>query len=228
MQAARGASLTPEGAPADETTTAGTAASDDQVGTTRPRRARALTVFAGAALLLYAVDQATKAWAVAALSGRPDRPLVGEVLQLTLVRNPGAAFSTGTAYTEVFTGIAAVAVVVVLWLSRRLGSVVWAVGLGVLLAGVAGNLTDRLLREPGPLRGHVIDFLMLPSWPVFNIADMCINVAAALILVQAFRGVHLDGTRVSDDEQDEPEPESQEPARSPDHAAGKTGEEPGA
>ena len=70
-----------------------------------------------------------------------------------------------------------------LYLSRRLGSVGWAVALGLLLAGVAGNLTDRLFREPGPLRGHVIDFLMLPHWPVFNVADMCINVAAVLIIL---------------------------------------------
>ena len=84
-----------------------------------------------------------------------------------------------------------------LWLSRRLGSRLWAVALGLLLAGVGGNLTDRLLREPGPLRGHVIDFLMLPHWPIFNVADMCINVAAGLILIQAFRGIRIDGTRVT-------------------------------
>jgi signal peptidase II len=83
----------------------------------------------------------------------------------------------------------------VLWLSRRLGNLVWAIALGFLLAGVAGNLTDRMFREPGPFRGHVIDFLMLPNWPVFNVADMCINVAAGLILIQAFRGIRLDGTR---------------------------------
>lgn len=162
-----------------------------------------LAVFAAVALVLYAADQLSKAWAVAALGGRTDRQLIGEILQLRLVRNPGAAFSTGTGYTEIFTGIAIVAVVVVLWLSRRLGSVLWAVGLGMLLAGVAGNLTDRLVRSPGPLRGHVIDFLMLPNWPVFNIADMCINVAAALILIQAFRGVRLNGTRVADDATDD-------------------------
>ena len=86
----------------------------------------------------------------------------------------------------------------VLWLSRRLGSTVWAVAFGLLLAGICGNLTDRLLREPGPLRGHVVDFLMLPHWPIFNVADMCINVAAALILVQAFRGIRLDGTRAAE------------------------------
>ena len=92
--------------------------------------------------------------------------------------------------------MAIAAVGVVLWLSRRIGSALWAVALGVLLAGVAGNLTDRLFRAPGPLKGHVVDFLMLPHWPIFNVADMCINVAAGLILVQAFRGIRLDGTRV--------------------------------
>ena len=72
-----------------------------------------------------------------------------------------------------------------------------AVALGFLLAGVAGNLTDRLLREPAPLRGHVIDFFMLPHWPVFNVADMLIDAAAILILIQVFRGVRLDGSRAT-------------------------------
>ena len=71
----------------------------------------------------------------------------------------------------------------------------WAAGLGLLLAGVSGNLTDRLLRDPGPLRGHVIDFLMLPNWPVFNVADICINVGVGLILLQVLRGVSLDGSK---------------------------------
>ena len=84
-----------------------------------------------------------------------------------------------------------------LWLSRRVRNYVWAVAFGLLLAGITGNLTDRLFRAPGVLRGHVVDFLMLPHWPIFNVADMCINVAAALILVQAFRGIRLDGSRVA-------------------------------
>jgi len=117
---------------------------------------------------------------------------------LHLVRNPGAAFSTGTRYTVVLSCIALAAVVVVVYLARRVGHVLWAVALGLLLAGVAGNLTDRLFRAPGPLRGHVIDFLMLPNWPVFNVADMCINVAAVLILVQAFRGIRINGERTGD------------------------------
>ena len=116
---------------------------------------------------------------------------------LHLTRNAGAAFSTGTGYTELFTALAIVAVLVVLWLSRRVRNVVWAVAFGFLLAGITGNLTDRIFRAPGVLRGHVVDFLMLPHWPIFNVADMCINVAAALILVQAFRGIRLDGSRVA-------------------------------
>jgi signal peptidase II len=89
--------------------------------------------------------------------------------------------------------VAIVAACAVLWVSRRLGSTGWAVALGFLLAGVLGNLTDRVFRAPGFLRGHVVDFLQLPHWPVFNVADMCINVAAALIVIQALRGVAVSG-----------------------------------
>ncbi len=165
---------------------------------TSPVRAR--WVLALVALTLYAVDIVTKVLAVRHLDGRPDVPLVGDLLVLHLTRNPGAAFSTGTEYTVVLSCLAAVAVCVVLYLSLRVRSVLWAVGLGLLLAGVSGNLTDRVLREPGPMRGHVIDFLMLPNWPVFNIADICIHAAAGVILLQAFRGVRLDGTRDVEEE----------------------------
>ena len=89
----------------------------------------------------------------------------------------------------------AIAVVVVLWLSRRVRSTGWAIALGLLLGGVAGNLTDRVVRQPEPFHGHVVDFLMLPHWPVFNVADVCINVAAVVIVVQALRGARVDGTR---------------------------------
>ena len=105
---------------------------------------------------------------------------------------------TGTSYTIVFTGLAMVAVVVVLWLSRRVRSLGWAIALGFLLGGVSGNLTDRIFRAPEPFRGHVVDLLMLPNWPVFNVADVWINIAAGLIILQTFRGVALDGTRDAD------------------------------
>jgi signal peptidase II len=73
------------------------------------------------------------------------------------------------------------------------------VGLGLLLGGVGGNLTDRIIRDPGVMRGHVIDWLMLPNWPVFNIADMCIMSAAGVIILQSMRGVTLRGERVTDE-----------------------------
>lgn len=185
------------------------AAGDSTPGGARHSRRRSWTVFAAVALVLYAVDVGTKVLAARELADRPDVRVVGDLLKLHLTRNPGAAFSTGTQYTVVLTCVAIAAVVVVLWLSRRLGSTGWAVGLGLLLAGVAGNLTDRMLREPGPFRGHVIDFLMLPHWPVFNVADMCINAAAVVIVVQAFRGIRMDGTREPADE-DRPRPDPDE------------------
>ena len=186
MQAARGASLT------------GDHGVDQPVRPNGPRR-RLLAVFAVVAATAYAVDVIAKIVAVDRLSDRPDVEIVGDLLVLHLVRNPGAAFSTGTGYTQVFTCLAIAAVVVICYLARRIGSLAWAFALGLLLAGVAGNLTDRLLRGPAPLRGHVIDFFMLPHWPVFNVADMLINAAAILILIQVFRGVRLDGSRASDD-----------------------------
>lgn len=181
MQAARGTSLsdTPDTLPAP--------ASAPRVRL----RVLAATIAAGGLVL----DQVTKQLAVDRLTGRPDVEVVGELLQLHLTRNPGAAFSTGTEFTVVLSCVAIAAALVVAWLFRRLGSTVWALALGLLLAGITGNLTDRLFREPGPLRGHVVDFLMLPNWPVFNVADICITGAAGLILLQAFRGIRLDGLR---------------------------------
>ncbi len=186
MQAARGASLT----------------GDHEAGPVRPRasRGRLLLVFGLVAATAYAVDVVSKIVAVDRLTGRPDVEILGDFFVLHLVRNPGAAFSIGTAYTEIFSGLAMVAVVAILVVARKVGSAVWAVALGLLLAGVAGNLTDRLAREPGPMRGHVIDFFMLPNWPVFNVADICVNVGAGLILLQVVRGVRVDGTRETDDE----------------------------
>lgn len=180
------------------------AARGTSVGRTeQPGPRRHLLVFAGVALVLYAIDQVSKLVAVDRLTDRPDDVrVIGDLLQLHLTYNPGAAFSTGTGMTPVISTVAIVATAVVLWFSRRIGSTLWAVAFGFLLAGITGNLTDRLLRDPGPMRGHVVDFLMLPNWPVFNVADICINVAAGLIILQALRGIRLDGTRegASDDE----------------------------
>ncbi len=179
MQAARGASLND---------------SDDHHPTPRDRRRR-LGLFASVALVAYLIDLGTKTWALAALeSGQPVQ-VVGDLFRLTLVFNPGAAFSLGTSSTIYLTIFAMVAAVVVLVIARKVADRLWAVGLGALFGGILGNLTDRVFRDPGPLRGHVVDMFQLPNWPVFNVADMCINLAAVVIVVQAFRGISLSGGR---------------------------------
>ncbi|GAB2879183.1 signal peptidase II [Nocardioides pacificus] len=187
MQAARGTPLSSSG-------------STGPVHPRPPARRRIQAVFAVVALVAYGVDVVSKVVAVERLTGRPDVELVGSWFRLHLIRNPGAAFSAGTEYTVILSCIAIAAACVVLVLSRRLGSLLWSVGLGLLLAGILGNLTDRLLRAPGPLRGHVIDFFRLPNWPIFNFADIFINVAAGVIILQAIRGIRLDGGRISDDD----------------------------
>jgi signal peptidase II len=156
-------------------------------------RHRLLFVFV--AIAAYAVDLGTKLLAVAHL--KPDDPknVLGGLLRLDLVRNPGAAFSTGTSYTLILSVIALVAAGVVIRFGRRLGDRTWAVALGLLLAGVCGNLTDRVFRAPGFLRGHVVDFLELPHWPVFNVADMLIDSAVLLIVIQTWRGIGIAGAR---------------------------------
>ena len=182
MQAARGASLT-----RDRTSSPG---------------ASRLTLLIGVAVVAWLVDLSTKVVAERELAGRGPVDLVGSLLRLNLTRNAGAAFSTGRSLTPVIAVFAVVAFVVVLVLARRVRTTGWAWAFGLLLAGIAGNLTDRIFREPGFLRGHVIDFLQLPHWPIFNVADICINVAAALIVVQSVRGIPLAGRT---DDQSAPE-----------------------
>ncbi|GIG38562.1 signal peptidase II [Cellulomonas phragmiteti] len=159
------------------------------------RRRRLLRGLVGITALVLVVDQLTKVWAVHALEPRERTPLLGDLLGLQLVRNPGAALSIATGMTWVLTIIAVVVVVVIVRASRRIGSGWWAVALGLLLGGALGNLVDRMVREPGPLRGHVIDFLAYGRLFVGNVADIAIVVAAALIVWLTARGVHVDGTR---------------------------------
>jgi signal peptidase II len=190
MQAARGASLN-------------SSDSTNPESTVRPSR-KHLWLFAAIATTAYAVDVSTKVLAVEHLRDEPRIPLVGDFFSLYLTYNSGAAFSFLTGHTKVLAVVALVATGVVIWVARRLGSTGWAIALGFLLGGVAGNLTDRLVREPGFLKGHVVDFFMLPNFPVFNVADICINIAAATIILQALRGISVDGTRHAQSSDDPP------------------------
>jgi signal peptidase II len=135
------------------------------------------------------LDQVTKALAVRWLTpGEPVR-LLGGWFQLRLSRNPGAAFSLGEDFTLVFTTLAAAVLVAGTWWAvRRVRSRWWSVLVGLGLAGVAGNLTDRLVRPPGVFRGHVVDFLFVRHFATFNVADACLTVAAACLILAVARG----------------------------------------
>jgi len=151
-------------------------------------RRRRVGVLLSVALVVLGLDVVTKVVAVDRLTGRDPIEIVDGVLTLRLVRNPGAAFGVAEGLTIVFTVVAIVVTIAVLRTARRLYSLPWAVALGMLLGGAVGNLVDRLLRSPGPLRGHVVDFLELPNWPVFNVADSSIVCSGALMIVLAARG----------------------------------------
>jgi signal peptidase II len=143
------------------------------------RRLRLLLSVAGVVLIL---DVVTKVLAVRLLTPQQPVSIIGDTVTWTLVRNSGAAFSMGTSYTWVLTLVAMGVVIGIIWMGRRLVSPWWALGLGMILGGALGNLVDRFFRSPGPLRGHVVDFLSIGWWPVFNVADPAV-VGGAILLV---------------------------------------------
>jgi signal peptidase II len=147
------------------------------------------------AVAVVLIDQAAKLWAVASLEGQPDRQIVGDLLRFSFVRNPGAAFGLGGGATIVFSIVAVIVVVVLVRMSTKLVSYWWGVALGLMLGGATGNLIDRVFRDPAALKGHVVDFLRLPNWPVFNVADMALVTSAVLIVALSVFNVPYDRPR---------------------------------
>lgn len=146
----------------------------------------------GFATLAVLIDQFTKELALALLETNQPVQVLGEVLQWRLVRNDSAAFSLGGGVTWIFTLLASIAVLVALYLIRKVKTKSWALMLGVALGGVAGNLIDRLTREPGFPNGHVIDFISIPfNFPIFNVADMCIFFVALFTVIRTMRGEEI-------------------------------------
>ena len=145
------------------------------------------------AALVLAADIVSKVIVVASLTDGQVVRLLGHYLELTNTRNSGAAFSVGTGATVLFSAVAVAVVVVILRTAQRLRSLGWAICLGLLLGGALGNLVDRLLRSPGPLRGEVVDWIQVPHWPVFNLADSAIVVGGCIAVLLSARGVSLDG-----------------------------------
>jgi lipoprotein signal peptidase len=160
-----------------------------------PASWRKVWVLLAVAAGVYIVDVVSKIVVVATLSGHAPVRLLGGLLNLLVLRNSGAAFSIGTSMTIVFTAIAVGVIGFILYAARRLRSLPWAIMLGLLLGGATGNLTDRLLRSPGIFRGDVVDWIQLPHWPVFNVADSAIVCGGVLAVLLAARGIHVDGTR---------------------------------
>lgn len=156
---------------------------------------RPLLLLAALAGLVLVADVVSKSVAVRALADRGPVELIPGVLDLQLTRNSGAAFSVGTGATLVFTLIAVGVVVAVVLSARRLRSHGWALVLGGLLGGALGNLTDRVFRSPGLLRGEVVDWIHLHHWPVFNLADSAIVIAGIAAVVLSGTGRRLDGGR---------------------------------
>ena len=159
---------------------------------TRPRMWLILLVVAATVLV---ADVVTKIIAVALIEPGDPVEIIGDTVTFKLVRNSGAAFSMATGYTWILTLIALVVVAGIIRYSHRLGSIWWALGLGLVLGGALGNLIDRIFRAPGPLRGHVVDFMSVGWWPVFNVADSAVVCGAIGLVVLTLFGFEFDGTR---------------------------------
>ena len=152
----------------------------------RSRRYAVAALAVGAAAC--AVDVVSKIVVVAELSGRPPMTVLGGLITLQLYRNAGAAFGVGPSFTVMYALVAAAVLAAILRVSGRLQSWLWAVALGLVLGGAAGNLADRLFRSPGPMRGWVIDWIKLPYFPeTFNIADSALTVGVVLIVLAGIR-----------------------------------------
>ncbi len=137
---------------------------------------------------IWLFDYATKTWALSNFSSDP-QPVIGTLLQFTLIKNSGAAFSFASGFTLAFSLLAVAVIATIVRYAARITSRGWLTCAGLLLGGVLGNLTDRIFREPGFFLGHVIDWIQIPNWPVFNIADIAISTAALLAFIQTMRSV---------------------------------------
>ena len=140
------------------------------------------------AWIIWLFDYATKSWALSNFSSDP-QPVIGTLLQFTLLKNSGAAFSFASGFTLAFSLLAVAVIATIVRYAARITSRGWLTCAGLLLGGVLGNLTDRIFREPGFFLGHVIDWIQIPNWPVFNIADIAISTAALLAFIQTMRSV---------------------------------------
>lgn len=173
---------------------------DTPEGSSAPRRRTAVVTLIGVAVVVLALDLITKQLVLSHM--RPATPwaLIPGVLYVFLIRNSGAAFSLGTTHTWIFPTITILVIAWIAWMAQRLRSVPWAIAFGLVLGGAFGNLSDRLFRAPGPMRGEVVDFLSLFSrhgahFAVFNVADSALSCGVALAILLELLGRRRDGSR---------------------------------
>lgn len=126
-------------------------------------------------LSILSLDQGSKWWAITYLDGREPVAVIGELLRFNHTTNSGAAFNIGSNFTIFLTVFALIVTTALIIFARKVVEPRWSIGFGVLLGGVLGNLADRIFREPQFLHGHVVDFIQLPNWPIFNVADIAIT-----------------------------------------------------
>ncbi|MFC9848184.1 signal peptidase II [Streptomyces sp. NPDC060223] len=172
----------------------GSGPGDSEVPAERPKGKRRIAVLFTVAALAYVLDLVSKMIVVAKLEHHDSIEIIGDWLKFEAIRNAGAAFGLGEAFTIIFTVIAAAVIVVIARLARKLYSLPWAIALGLLLGGALGNLTDRIFRSPGVFEGAVVDFIAPKHFAVFNLADSAIVCGGILIVLLSFRGLDPDGT----------------------------------
>ncbi|WP_422724076.1 signal peptidase II [Kitasatospora purpeofusca] len=193
-EAPEAAAAAPASSPVPSPAPAPTPLPVEPAGAEEPKGRRRIGVLLVVALLAFLIDFGSKLLVVARLENHSAIKVIGDVVTFQVIRNSGAAFGMGQALTVVFTMIAS-AVIVVIWrIARRLYSLPWAIALGLLLGGALGNLTDRLFRSPGVFRGHVVDFISVQHFAVFNLADSAIVCGGILVVLLSFRGSNPDGT----------------------------------
>lgn len=176
----------------------------------RPAWSGYALLMAGCAVLGLGIDQLTKWWVESTMRLGEVTDVLPPVLRWHYILNPGAAFSIGTDYTWVFTIIMVAVCAFLIYLMLKVRSVSWAVALGLVLGGAMGNLTDRLFREPSFGQGHVVDFIALPNFAIFNIADSCVVCGVILVCLLTLRGVGMDGQRTPSETKQDPAAEAAE------------------
>ena len=163
----------------------------------KSRRRHYWWIWLGVGAFAYLCDQLTKWWVSSTMEIGEKIPVIPGVLQWYHILNSGAAFSIGENFTWVFTIIMACVSVGIVIFSRRIASIWWAIGLGLVLGGALGNLTDRLLRPPSFAMGHVVDFISFPNFAIFNMADMAVVGGVIVICLLTLLGIGMDGSKAA-------------------------------